>query len=458
MVQKEPVRSPQLTLDVIYRTDFSQVEVDQQQVNLTRFNLFFPEKREFFLENSGNFSFGEPIGRAFFVGGSRRSNLIPFFSRRIGLASDGTPIPIIGGARLSGKVGTYDVGLLTMKTEKYGSKPSNTFTVGLVKKNLFRSSWVGGIVTSRDSTVSGNYNRVYGVDGRFRFFERLELGSYLMRSETPGRSGRDQARQAGAGWRGDDFSVIASYHEVQENFNPEVGFIRRKNIRNMSGNFSWRPRPAHERIRNFILSGGIDYNADSRGNIETREQVGEVGILFATGAELSFEYEQTFERLTQPFHISGVLIPSGDYFGQDEFVFSYSSDRSRALSTRLVYRFGEFWNGRRKNFNPSVTFRPNRHLNIDLNYNRNGVNLPEGTFVTNLVSTRILYAFTTKIFLNAFLQYDSNAQQFNANVRFNIIHHPLSDLFIVYNDRRHTVSGNLLERALLFKYTHLFSF
>ncbi len=173
-----------LTLDATYRTDFAQVEVDQQQVNLTRFNLFFPEKREFFLENAGTFNLGGGQGRSF------RNDLVPFFSRRIGLSAQGTPIPIVGGARVTGQVGRYDVGFLTMKTASTGSTPSNTYTVGRVKQNLLRNSWVGGIVTNRDSTVTGDYNRLFGVDAFFQFSNRLNFDAYVLKTDTPGLEGR----------------------------------------------------------------------------------------------------------------------------------------------------------------------------------------------------------------------------------------------------------------------------
>ncbi len=252
--------TPSLTLDATYRTDFAQVEVDQQQVNLTRFNLFFPEKRDFFLENAGTFSFGDT---------GRGANLVPFFSRSIGLNS-GTPIPIVGGARVTGQVGQYDVGFLTMKTERFSddgrssgdarSLPSNDYLVARVKRNFSTSSWIGSMLTNRGSTEVGDYNRVYGADAHFQFYERLEFDSYLLRSDTPGTSGKDQARKFATAWRDDEWVVGAEYHEVQTNFNPEMGFIRRKDITQYSGNFSWRPLlPRSRTIRNLVFSTNLDY-------------------------------------------------------------------------------------------------------------------------------------------------------------------------------------------------------
>ncbi len=448
----------QITLDTTYRTDFSQVEVDTQQVNLTRFSLLFPEKREFFLENSGNFTFGVPISQAFVAGAvSNTNNLIPFFSRRIGLSAEGTPIPLVGGGRLSGKIQTYDLGLLAMKTEKFGAAPSNTFTVGRIKRNLTAGTYVGGMFTNRDSTISGDYNRVYGADSRIRI-KRIELGAYLMRSDTPGRSGNNQVRQVEAGFRGNDLSIITSFHQVQGNFNPELGFLRRSDIENTFASIGWRPRPSIPRVRNLIFSSSVNYFSTGAGVIDAREQTAQVGLIFEKSSQFTIDANRNFDRLVTPFSVSRVQIPLGDYGGQDDFVFTFSSDRSRSVAGTIKYGVGEFWHGHRTNYGPSVTLRPSRHFNLDFTLDRTKARLPRGAFVTNLAGLRLLYAFNANVFLNAYLQYDGNARQFSSNVRFNIIHHPLSDFFIVYNERHDSVSRQLLERTLLLKFTQLFNF
>ena len=244
--------TPSLTLDTTYRTDFAQVEADQQQVNLTRFNQFFPEKRDFFLENSGIFSLGGGNqnfqqgggGGGNFGGGNfnQNQNLVPFFSRRIGLSAAGTPVPIIGGGRVSGQVGNYDVGFLAMKTEQSGETPSNNYVVARLKRNLLGNSSIGLLSTSRDSTIAGDYNRVFGGDARFQFFEKLELDAYLLRSETPGKSGLSQARRLNTAWRNDEINTSVEYQAVQPNFIPDVGFVRRSNMSQYSGDFSWLPQ------------------------------------------------------------------------------------------------------------------------------------------------------------------------------------------------------------------------
>ena len=446
--------SQSLTLDATFRTDFAQVEADQQQVNLTRFSLFFPEKREFFIENSGVFSFGAPIrGRA---GGG--ANVIPFFSRRIGL-SGSTPVPIIGGARMSGRAGSYDIGLLAMKTERLDALPSNTYTVGRIKRNFLQNSWIGALVTNRDSTTDGDYNRVAGVDARLRLFQKWETSAYVLKSSTPSVSGNDQVRQLETGWIDSDFTMTASFHETQENFNPEVGFIRRRNIEKTSGSVSWRPRlEGNARIRNLTLSTGIDYIATNDGQIETREQTVGTGVAFYGGSAINLAATRTFDRLTRDFRIrSDITIPVGDY-QYDTYSIRFNSNRSRKISGNASYQFGEFWDGRRDSESFGLAIKPSPHLNVSLDYSRNQVRLSNGSFTTNLVGSRVLYSFTNKMFLNAFLQYNTDAAQFSSNIRFHLIHHPLSDLYIVFNERRDTLTGLLLDRALVIKFTQLFSF
>ena len=443
--------TPSLTLDLTYRTEFSQVEADQQRVNLTRFNLFFPEKREFFLENSGMFA----VGRA-----GNSANVIPFFSRRIGLSETGRPIPIVGGARMSGTVGTYDVGLLTMNTERSGNGPSNTFVVGRLRKNFQGNSSAGVIMTSRDSTRSDDYNRLYGVDVLLRFFQRkLEVSSHLLRTETPDLEGRDQARLLEAAWRDNDFTVAGRYETVQPNFNPEVGFVRRTAMTHYSGDGSWQPRASNNRhVRNYDLAFGADLYLDDTGHVETRQQTIGTGIAFQNSSMLAFNVTDTFDRLLTPFAIRPtVIIPVGDYTFR-RYSLNYTSDRGRALSGNINVSAGEFWDGQSWSARGGLELRPSYHLNIDLSFSRNNVDLPSGDFTTTLLGLRVLYAFTSNAFFNSFLQFNTTTNQLSANTRLNIIHRPLSDLYVVYNDLRDTTSGSLLQRELIVKFTNLFDF
>ena len=448
--------TPSMTLDATYRTDFAQVEVDQQQVNLTRFNLFFPEKRDFFLENSGTFAFGAG-NRSF---GNTSSNLVPFFSRRIGLSATGTPIPIIGGARVSGGAAGNDVGVLVMRTEEAGSTPSNNYLVGRYKRNVLRTSWIGALFTDRESALARDYNRVYGPDVHFQFFQKLDIDSYVLRSDTPGRSGRNTARNFLTAWRDDELTISAEHNAVEPNFNPEVGFVRRADMTQYSGDVSFNPQlRSSDTIRNLRFSTSVDYfNNGTTGQMETRTQEAATGIQFENNGSITLNVNRTFDRLVRPFAIrSNVAIPAGDY-DYRRYTASVNSGNNRKLGVSGNTSWGEFWNGHNRSFSSSLDYSPNYRVNLDLSYSRNHVTLPAGEFTTQLVGARLLYGFSPRAFFNAFIQYNADTHQVSSNLRFNFTHHPLSDIYIVYNDRRETTGGELVERAFIVKVTNLFDF
>jgi len=439
-----------LTLDLTYHTDFAQVEADTQQVNLTRFNLFFPEKREFFLENSGIFNVG-PGG-----------NLLPFFSRRIGLSSAGTPIPIVGGARLTGQAGRYDIGLLTMKTEKVdtaaSSTPSNNYFVGRLKRNVLARSYIGMLMTNRDSSVAGDYNRVYGADAHFVLRNKFELDSYLLRSDTPGRTGRNQARRFQTGWREDEWNISGQYNAVQTNFNPEMGFIRRRDNAQYTGDAAWRPLLRRSNtIRILNVGAGVDYYKGGNGKVETRTQDLTLGIDFRNASAASFMVTQTFDRLANATRIQGLLLRPGDY-KYTSYAGRFNTDQSEKISGSGTMDWGEFWNGRRRSLTGGLALKPIYRFSAAFNYTRNLVTFPVGKSATDLVGARFLYGFSPRSFINAFFQYNSETHEVSTNIRFNITYRPLSDIYLVYNDRRSSLGNELMERAFIVKVTNLFNF
>ena len=464
---------PSLTLDATLHTDFAQVEVDQQQVNLTRFSLFFPEKRDFFIENAGLFGFGGGGGgtaRNTGGGGSSTAasgNLSPFYSRTIGLSAAGTPIPIIGGTRLSGKVSGYDVGFLAMKTDKLVARdasgnvasttPSNNYFVGRARRNLLRNSFLGVLLTNRDSTQKGDYNRVYGTDAYFEL-NKWQFNGYLLRSDTPGKSGKNQARKLGVAWQDDELFLSTEYNSVQRNFNPEMGFLRRGNNAQYSGDFAWRPQlKSSQTIRNLDFGASLDYYEGGNGGIETRTEGMNAGIQLENNGSINFTSNQTFDRLTEDTRIISVIVPAGDY-DYLAHTASFSTNQSRKISGNGEVGWGEFWNGNRQSFGGGLGLTPNYHLSVDMSFSHNDVELPNGSFTTDLVGMRVVYAFTGRASLNAFVQYNADTHQVSSNIRFNFIHHPLSDLYLVYNDRRDTANAQLMERSFILKVTNLFDF
>ncbi len=442
----------QLALDLTVNTDFSQVEADNQQINLTRFSLFFPEKRDFFLERATTFQFGQ--GNVGTVGGFR--DLIPFFSRRIGL-SEGNIVPLLGGARLTGKVSKYTLGLLSLQADDFEEIPSTNFSVVRVRRDVLSQSDIGMIFVNKHE-LDGRVNRTFGADSKFTFARFLHFSSFLLKTSTSGTSGQDLAGRFSALWSDPLLTLQASYFSIEEKFNAEVGFVPRTGIRQGSGLFRIRPRPG-ERIpfiREFEPSIKIDYITDQDSLLETRTIEGRFTVRFQSGALIWFAGKSNFERLTEPFLIrSNLEIPVGDY-PFNEYTLSLSSDRSRMFSGDLSAVTGDFFDGEKDSFR--VVGRLQRaQFQGEVSWSRDDVRLPAGAFETDLVAARLTYSFNPSMFVNALIQYNSDLREISSNFRFNFIHKPLSNFFLVYNERRAS-TGEVAERALIGKLTYVFSF
>ena len=446
--------SSQLTLDLTVNTEFSQVEADEEQVNLTRFSLFFPEKREFFLENAGFFEFGEGVG------GFRQRfgppDLVPFFSRRIGI-SEGRLVPILGGARLTGRTGAYTLGLLSMQTDDFEDDPSTNFSVFRVRRDVLQSSNLGVLLVNKEA--GQHFNRTYGVDGNFNFLNSVNLTSYFLKTDTPGVSGQDGAGKIDIAWRDPFWRAQAEFLTIEENFNPEVGFVLRRGIRRSAGEFSvaFRPEGRLPWIREIRPSFEPQYTTDQQNKLLTRVIESQVIVEMEDGGQIFYSYDNTFERLDEVFDIrEDQVIPVGDYrFNQSRFL--YTSNQSVMFSGQVGFTTGEFFDGNLDSYDLGFQMQPNYRFRAGINWGHNDVTLPTGSFSTDVVGTRVQYSFSTNMFLNALIQYNSDDGEIFSNIRFNLIHKPLSDLFIVYNERRLS-PGSALDRALIVKFTHLLSF
>ncbi len=448
-----------LTADFTYNTDFAQVEADEEQVNLTRFSLFFPEKREFFLENQGLFQFGGVTGR---FGGDTP---ILFFSRRIGLDS-GREIGIQAGGRLTGRVGAFSVGALNIRTdEDAGSNtPSTNFSVLRIKRDVLRRSSIGGIFTRRSVALNGaGSNETYGIDGTFAFFNNFAINTYWARTRTEGRSTDDTSYRMDLNYNGDRYGVELERLRVGENFNPEMGFLRRDDLRKSFAQFRFSPRPASiASIRKFSWIGSLTYIEDGPGRLETRESRGEAGIEFENSDSLNVSYTHTYEFLKQPFPIApGVTIPVGGYsFGT--LGVRFTMGQQRRSSGILSFQQGSFFGGDKTTVGYSrgrVEISP--RLAIEPSVSMNRVTLPVGSFTTNLLNSRLTYTLTPKMFVSGLVQYNSSRHSVAANVRFRWEYRPGSELFIVYNDTRDTEGlgfPDLETRSFVVKINRLFRF
>jgi hypothetical protein len=347
-----------------------------------------------------------------------------------------------------------------MSTESSSAAPAQTFLVGRARRNFADGSSFGVIGTTRQASRGGDGNRLYGADTLIRLFrKKLELTSFIMRTESDGLHGDDQARLFDATWRDDTYTLSSSYDDVQPNFRPDVGFVRRSDMRHSNVDLSWRPRPGiRSAVRNFTFGAVSDLYWDSAGNPETREHRASAGIQLQNSSAVSVNVTRTSDTLTDPFAIVPSLVLAPGKYEYQRYGMSANSDAGRALSGTVSVSTGEFWNGHSTATSGSVELKPSYHFNAELTLSRNDARLPQGRFTTNIVGARLLWAFTSKAFLNSFIQYNATAKQFSTNTRFNLIHRPLSDLFLVVNERRDTTTGALIERDLIVKFTNLFDF
>ena len=450
-----------LAADLTVNTDFAQVEADEQQVNLTRFSLFFPEKREFFLENQGLFAFGG-AGVGPFGGGG--GTPVMFYSRRIGL-EQGREVPLDVGGRLTGRVGAFSIGALTIHTGDEpvsGARPT-TFSVVRVKRDLLRRSSIGAILTRRSlSTRSPGSNETYGLDATLAFYDNVSVNAYWAKTRTQGFED-DVSYRANFEYGGDRYGVAVERLVVGTGFNPEVGFLRRDDMERSLGSFRFSPRPRSiAAIRKLSWSARLDYITDRAGVLETRGAQGRFGIEFESSDAFDVSVDRNYELLKEPFPIApGVTIPVGGYSFQDVRT-SFSFGQQRRFSGRVSAQHGSFFSGERT----SVGFTGGRlevtqQLSVEPSVSVNWVDLAEGSFTTELVSARTTYSVTPLMFVSALVQYNSSNRSLGANIRLRWEYQPGSELFVVYDEQRDTMIRGYPEletRAFIVKITRLFRF
>ena len=461
-----------VTADLTYNTDFAQVEVDEQQVNLTRFPLFFPEKRQFFQEGRGIFEFGGTAGSPGGGGGGGRGGggggggaPTLFFSRRIGLER-GQPVPIQGGVRVTGEIGRFSVGALNVQTDDLGSLgvEATNFTVVRVKRDILRRSRIGAIFTERSvSTVGEGSNETYGVDAAFSVYDNLNFGGYFARTSSPGLEGDDQSYQAQFSYNPDRYGFQVSHLLVGENFNPEVGFLRRDDFRRTFASAYFSPRPASiQAIRQLTWQANFNHVENVAGILETREARASFSTEFETSDVFSVDVASTHELLERPFEIhTDVTIPPGRYEFTD-VTLGFLLGAQRRANGRLSVQFGQFFDGDVR----SLAFSSGRievlpQFSLEPSASVNRVELPHGSFTTTVLRARANYSFTPRMFVSGLFQYSSGTETLSTNLRLRWEYSPGSELFIVYTDERTTVgprSPALNNRAFVIKFNRLLRF
>ena len=418
--------TPSLTLDLTYNTDFAQVEVDEQRTNLTRFPLFFPEKRPFFLENAGVFAAGTPQA------------VDLFFTRRIGIDSVGQPVPILGGGRLTGRIGGLTVGALQMVTDEVNGVEGNSYTVLRALRELSTRSRVGVMAVQRQRMGDGDdFNRVYGVDGRVGIGQAWTADAWAGLSDTPGLDGDATSWSARAAFQTRDWNHSVRVLKVGDAFNPEVGFMSRpagyrfdelmlmrlvrsprwKQVR------QWNP---HISLRRYVGTDG--FVQSSWAHVDMTE------VEFNGGGRFGPDLNIYTEGLQAPFEISpGVVLQPGQYHfslpGLD-----WGSDPSAAISFLTRIEVGQFYSGHKKGGNIALTARRGAAFSSALTFDHQDVDLPEGDFTRDLIGVKLAYFFTPRIYLQSLTQYNDQAAVFTANVRFAWLRTANTGLFIVLND------------------------
>ena len=455
-----------LTVDLTVNTDFAQVEADEQQVNLTRFSLFFPEKRDFFLENQGLFTFGNNV-----TGGALATQTsdvpLPFYSRRIGLAATGTgqaTVPILGGGRLTGRVGRFAIGAVNMQTrddDASGARATN-FSLLRVRRDILRRSSIGVMATARSiGTTTADATQFYGVDGAFAFFDNLAFNGYWARTRTPGAGTNDTSSRLQGEYAGDRYGVQLEQLIVGPDFLPDVGFLRRPDIRKRYTQVRFSPRPRNSRlVRKSFAVGQYTYIQDAARRLTTRLADAAVDVEFQSSDRLTVGVLDDYELLLRPFSVASLRVPAGGYrFTAGRA--GYTLGQQRRLSGALLVEHGRFYGGTRTavsltrsrlNLSPRLAAEPTVQVNW--------IDGPWGRARTTVAGTRITYTMTPLMFASALAQYNSTTRLLSVNARLRWEFALGSELFVVYNEERDPEAPPGLEglrtRALVVKVNRLF--
>ena len=463
-----------LTADLTFNTDFAQVEDDTERVNLTRFPLFFPEKREFFLESASNFAFGSGGGRRSSFGGGPSASL--YHSRNIGLVR-GEPVPIRYGAKLTGKVGSTNIGFVNAQTGNSAVNivddvevfnPGKNFTVLRLKQDVFERSSVGMIYTNVQG--AGAYNRVAGVDASFRFYDYLsisgEFASVLADGVLDASEELDDnpiTARFGAGWNSDQWSASGSYQRIDEDFRTDLGFIRRRDVANQSYRVGWNPRPSFApAIRQIRFSGSFSHLADTEGNFLEQAASLNTTVNFQSGDKITFNIRNEDERLARVFFVSfkdNIFVLPGDYETRGYWV-NFDSFNARKVSGKMSVSWGDYWDGTQYSLRPGGTFRFNQKLSLSPSYSYNHIDLPTGTFVAHTVTTRITYNFNEHWLTNSLVQYNNVSGRASLYMRLRYVINEIDSFYLVYKSTRtwDEVWNGVADHQLIAKMTYSVDF
>ncbi len=433
--------TPSLKLSFTANTDFGETEVDARQINLTRFSIFFPEKRTFFLQDAGVFNFAttgiDPPGGIPGTG----AEIFPFFSRRIGLLG-GQEVPIDYGAKLTGRVGRTEVGMLDVRTRGVRDADAGNLLVGRLKRNFLEQSYVGAILTNGDP-ASGLSSSTVGVDMRLATSSflggnrNMVVNAFGLRSDNEGVVDDNASFGFGAHYPNDRFEGQILWREIQENFDPAIGFVQRSNVRmlRVAGSFNPRPNPStgiqqmyHDVFytRFTRLDNGLVESWDIYATI--------VDWHFNSGDSLHslFDLNPTYERLFEPFEISpGVVLPVGEYRFMPMRIF-FTSAQKRRVQGSIGLTFGNYWSGTAQSLRTGISYKLPPNFLVSFNADQTFASLPEGEFVARIYSSEVNYAVSPFLTFSNLIQFDNRSGNLGLQSRVHWTIEPGSDLFFVF--------------------------
>ena len=456
-----------LALDLTLNTDFAQVEADQEQVNLTRFSLYYPEKRDFFLEGAEVFSFGGGGGSPWHRGGS---NMDLYYSRRLGLV-DGHEARILGGAKMVGKVGKYQVGVMNILTDDVTYREENVtttvnatnFTVVRLRRDILQRATIGMMFLNKEDLRSSYFNRALGIDGHIPLSRYFTMAGYLAATFGPEENKQNMAGRLSLDYNSDLWRASASHLDIGARFNPEVGFIRRTDFRLSNASIEYSPRPKGSSvIRQFGYQLEGSYRSDHDNRMLDNEIEASFSIEFQNSARFSVNMQRESEYIDYDWEVrEGFLIPEGTYTG---FVYSLNaqSDKSRAIAGGIDIDYGSYYSGHQMSFGLDSTITRIRRLRMELDYRHNYIRLPEGSFRTNTFGLRMFYFFSTDLYVKAYVQwnddkyYNAGRERIVSDILLRWIYSPACNLYVVYNDARLIGPGNneIVNRTLMVKVTY----
>ena len=421
--------SPGLKSVLTVNTDFAQTEVDDRQVNLTRFRLYFPEKRDFFLDGSNYFQFANE-------GEQNRPKMVTFFSRRVGLDENGTPIPIIAGAKVTGQAGAWNLGFLDVIDRREAG--SQNFAVARVSRNFGEQSAIG-VIGTHGNADSNRQNAVFGADLKLATStlggdKNLIYYVYGLKSNTEGLSGRDMAFGSEFSYPNDFFKFTAGYVQIDTNYVAGVGFVPRKNIRNSYGSIGFGPRPNKWGILQIEIGTEFEYVTDFSNRLLTREiEFEPVGIRFLSGEQVAYEVTQKYERLDEEFNIYGDFIIPADTYEFTRQAVRLSSAERRRLWAGMDYEWGEFWTGTADQIEFSSGYKVSVPIALEFEYEHNDVQLPDGAFTVDVYRINFDLLFSPRLTLKSFIQYDDESGQIGWQSRLRWILKPGNEILFAWN-------------------------